>query len=295
MEEKDRAFVQASLGGMPSAVYCRAALAWVLAFLGVSALRMGGRLLGRRAAAERGAPLSALVQALGADVLLKRVLPFFYFEEDYAKNFRQWLPSLGARFRQGFIMPLAVAFAPLAVAFLVAQPLGVAALIWIAAWGVVLALGAAWALQSLVVEPTEHLRDALRRFGQGRPASACWMSPAAMSSATPPRPTTRPCALRGPPLLRAGALRPLGAAGEERGPLRGRRAPGRGAAAGGGAGVRLAQHRRRDQGPAKRPQRLGAMNRFYEVVQDAVDKAHGAVLDLGEGRVLACWGAPLVG
>jgi len=42
------------------------------------------------------------------------------------------------------------------------------------------------------------------------------------------------------------------------------------------------------------PQRLSAMNRFYEIVQDAVDKAHGAVLDLGEGRVLACWGAPLV-
>jgi class 3 adenylate cyclase len=38
--------------------------------------------------------------------------------------------------------------------------------------------------------------------------------------------------------------------------------------------------------------RLAALNRFYESVQDAVDRHHGSVLFSGEGRVLACWGAP---
>ncbi len=41
------------------------------------------------------------------------------------------------------------------------------------------------------------------------------------------------------------------------------------------------------------PLQLSTLNRFYEAVQDAVDKAQGSVLFAGEGRVLAIWGAPL--
>ena len=41
------------------------------------------------------------------------------------------------------------------------------------------------------------------------------------------------------------------------------------------------------------PLQLSTLNRFYEAVNDAVDKAQGSVLFIGEGRVLAIWGAPL--
>jgi adenylate cyclase len=38
--------------------------------------------------------------------------------------------------------------------------------------------------------------------------------------------------------------------------------------------------------------RLGALGRFYQSVQDAVQRCGGTVLELGGGQVLAAWGAP---
>jgi adenylate cyclase len=291
MEAKDRAFVQASLAHMPSAVLRRSALAWVLAFAGVLWLPSGPALFADAMLLSLALPVSALVQALGAELLLKRVLPFFYFDEDYAKNLRRWLPGLGARFRGGLLMPLTVALAPLAAAFALGQPLGAAALLWIGAWAFFVALGGAWAWGSLVVEPLEHLQEALRRFGKGDlQALLDVTSGDELGHATETYNKTLRAVDRrlfvlenfGHAVLPAksealfeggvrldGELRPV-------------------------AVLECAWHNL-DAATASldAPAKFATMNRFYEVVQDAVDKAHGSVLVLGQGRVLACWGAPL--
>ena len=290
LSEDDRDFLQRQLGHMPGRSLVRALVAW-----GVAAsvlLWLGYNLSAVLLALSLGATLSALIQGWGNALLLKRVLPFFYFESDYAHNLGRWLPSLGARFRRGLFSPLLVLVLPIASAFALQHELGLWSLLWIVLCTVLAALACGWTLQSLVAEPIQDLRHALLRFGQGDlQALLDVTSGDDLGHATETyNKTVRAIDRRFFVLERFGHAV----------------APGKSEALFEG-GLRLDGEFRSvavlecvwmdaDAGlqGVEPTVRLNALNRFYEVVQDAVDQAQGASLRSGEGRVVAVWGAPLV-
>jgi HAMP domain-containing protein len=222
---------------------------------------------------------------------LKRVLPFFYFEGDYAKNLGAWLPSLSSRLRRGVVAPVAVVTVPLFAAFVLTLPLSLPALVWIAAWGVMAGLGAMYVMDSLAIEPITHLKEALNRFGHGDlQALLDVTSGDEIGHATETYNKTLRAVDK-----RFFVLENFGHAV----------APGKSEALFEG-GLRLDGEKRavalmevawHNAGASTKsleaPLQLSTLNRFYEAVQDAVEKAQGGVLHLGEGRVLAIWGAPL--
>ena len=293
MSAEDRSFVQHTLGASTRRAFWRVVAVWVLALLGVGFLRYFkiGFAAQDVLLLSLALPISALTQTYGLDVTLKRVLPFFYFETDYAKNFNVWLPTLGDRLRSFMAAPLAIAFIPAGAAFMLAEPLGLGALLWIAAWAALAVLASTWVLQSLISEPIQDLQQALHRFGQGDlQALLDVTSGDEVGQVTETYNKTLRAVDR-----RLFVLERFGHAV----------APGKSDQLFEG-GLRLDGELRsiavlecswHDVDAATKGlepgARLSTLNRFYEVIQDAVDKNHGAVLQVGDGRVLACWGAPL--
>jgi class 3 adenylate cyclase len=293
LSEEDRLFVQQSLGRAPMTAFRRSVLAWVLACVGLGLWRIRVGVFGLDVLfLSLALPVSALTQAYGQDLLLKRVLPFFYFESDYAKNLGSWLPKLGDRLRRFLAVPVAVILAPVGAAFILAQPLSLGALLWIGAWGCIAVLASAWALESLVAEPIQDLQQALHRFGQGDlQALLDVTSGDELGHATETyNKTLRAVDRRFFVLERFGhSVAPAKSEQLFEGGLR---------LDGELRAIAVLECAWQNVDAATKSlepvARLATLNRFYEVIQDAVDKAHGAVLQAGEGRVLACWGAPLM-
>ena len=287
----DRDFVQRTLARSPQAAFWRTAGVWVLALFGMGLLGAHGPLYRDAMFVSLAAPIAALTAGWGGHLTLKRVLPFFYFEEDYAKNLGVWLPSLALRLRRSVVAPVVVVVLPLLAAFGLALPLSLPALVWIAAWGVATGLGAMWVLDSLAIEPITHLNEALRRFGHGDlQALLDVTSGDEIGHATEAYNKTLRAVDK-----RFFVLENFGHSV----------APGKSDALFEG-GLRLDGEKRavalmevawHNAGASTKaleaPLQLSTLNRFYEAVQDAVEKAQGGVLHLGEGRVLAIWGAPL--
>jgi adenylate cyclase len=171
------------------------------------------------------------------------------------------------------------------------QPLGIMTLLWIAAWGCIAIAGTAWTLESLVAEPIEDLQQALHRFGQGDlQALLDVTSGDEVGHATETyNKTLRAVDRRFFVLERFGhAVAPAKSEQLFEGGLR---LDGELRAI---AVLECSWHNVDAATKGQEPvARLATLNRFYETVQDAVDKAQGAVLQAGEGRVLAVWGAPL--
>jgi class 3 adenylate cyclase len=294
LAEDDRAFVQETLARFPSGAGRRAAAAWAFALLAVS-LGYGSHPLQPLAAdvlfVSLALPVSWLAQSLGNEAMLKRVLPFFYFEENYAQQFGRWLPKQGARLRGDLLAPLAMVFAPLLAAFVLAEPLSLASLGWLALVAVGAALSLAWAWTVLAIEPLQDLQEALQRLGRGdfqsmldvtggdelghatetfnKTARAVDRRLFVVENFGHSVPPAKSEALFEGGLKLDGELRPVAVL----------------AATWHGAEAATA--------PLEPRERLAALNRFYETVQDAVDKQHGHTLELGGGRLLAFWGAPL--
>jgi adenylate cyclase len=164
-------------------------------------------------------------------------------------------------------------------------------LLWIALWSVVGAVGIAWALGALVAEPIQDLQQALHRFGQGDlQALLDVTSGDELGHATETyNKTLRAVDRRFFVLERFGHS--VAPAKSEQLFEGGLRLDGELRAL---AVLECAWQNTDAATKNLEPvARLATLNRFYEVVQDAVDKAHGSVLQASEGRVLACWGAPL--
>ena len=287
----DRAFVQQTLAKTPRAAFWRTLGVWFLALFGIGLLGQHGALQPDLMFVGMGLPIAALCAAWGGDLLLKRVLPFFYFEADYAKNLGIWLPGLAARLRHVMLAPILVLLLPLLAAFALMLPLTLPALLWMAAWAVIAGLGAVWVLDSLSIEPIAHLKEALNRFGHGDlQALLDVTSGDELGHATETYNKTLRAVDR-----RFFVLENFGHSV----------APGKSEALFEG-GLRLDGEKRavallecvwHNAGAATKaleaPQQLSSLNRFYEAVNDAVEKAQGALLFVGDGRALAIWGAPL--
>lgn len=289
LEPAERALVQEALGSLPARGALRAAAAWVLG--GFALTRLGVRPEGAALLLACGLPLAVALRGWLDAAMLKRVLPFFYFEDQggYARGLAAWVPGLGTRLARLALAPLAVALTPLGVlaAFGEAPSL--------ALWGLQAGLGlaTAWAgraaLASLYADPLRDLGSALQRLGQGGLDGLLDVTDGGeLGRAT----EAYNRALRAvdrrlfmlekfghavPPGRSEGVLEGLKLDGEVR-PVavlaaRWLRAP---------AALRGLEPRAR----------LAALSRFYEAVQDAVDRHQGCAFKMDDAAALAVWGAP---
>jgi HAMP domain-containing protein len=290
MEAAERAFVQESLGRLPHRAVQRSMAAWVLA----AALLKGFGLTwaGLALIVASGAFASAFTHGLGAAVMLKRVLPFFYFEDGYAKGFKAWLPSLDERFSFSVQLPLFIVLPPLAALVALGQPLGLGVLGVLALAGFAAAAGVSLVLKALVAEPVRDLQLALSRFGGGDMDALLDVTAGdALGEATESFNKSLRAVDR-----RLFILEKFGHAvlpGRSEGVLEGLRLDGelRPVAL---LAVRWLNAEACLAGLEPR-QRLATLSRFYEAAQDAIDKAQGCTFELGEGGVVAVWGAPFAG
>lgn len=287
MEPAERDFVQSSLAGLPHAAVQRSLAAWVLAAAGLKVwgLSWAGIVL----LLSSGALTAAFVHSLGAAVMLKRVLPFFYFTDGYARGFKAWLPSLDERFNFSVQMPLLMVLPPLVALVALGQPITLGVLGVLAALGLLGAWGVALALKSLVTEPVRDLQLALSRFGGGDlDALLDVTSGDALGDAT----ESYNLALRAVD-RRLFLLEKFGhavAPGRSEGVLEGLRLDGEQRP----VAVLAVRWLNAEACVASLDPkaRLAAYSRFYEAAQDAIDKAQGCTFELGQGAVLAVWGAP---
>jgi hypothetical protein len=290
MDAAERAFLQDALGSLPRRGCFRSLAAWTLAAF-VLGWGAGLRWEGAALLFCAGAPLAAAIQGWGAAVLLRRVLPFFYFEdyEGYARGLSRWIPVLGVRVLRASLAPLGVALAPLALLAALGSAIPLGVLAWQALLGLTLALGQRAALRSLLAEPLRDLAEALRRLSQGDLQALLDVTDGGeLGEAT----EAHNRALRAvdrrlfllekfglavPPGRSEGVLDNLRLDGEWR-------------------PVAVLSARWNNAEAALRgsepPLRLKALSRFYEAVQDAVDRAQGSTFRLDDGAVLAVWGAP---
>lgn len=290
MDAADRAFVQGSLGRLPHAGVQRSLAAWVLA---AGLLKAGGvTWTGLLLLLSSGALASAFTHGLGAAVMLKRVLPFFYFEDGYARGLKAWLPSLDQRFSFSLQLPLLLILPSLAVLIWLGQPLTLGVLGVLALVGFAAAAGAGMVLKALVAEPLRDLQLALGRFGGGdMDALLDVTSGDVLGEATESFNKSLRAVDR-----RLFILEKFGhavAPGRSENVLEGLRLDGE------LRPVALLAVRWLNAEPClaglEPRQRLAALSRFYEAAQDAVDKAQGCSFELGEGSLLAVWGAPFPG
>jgi hypothetical protein len=287
MEAPDRGFLQQALGSLPHLSVGRSLAAWAIAGAGLKAwgVSWAGLVLWLCA----GAAPAAFAQGLGNAVFLQRVLPFFYFEDSYAAGFSRWLPSLTERLSFNIQAPLLVTLPPLAAMILLGEPLSLHLL------GVLALLGLAWAwacarlLQPLVEQPLFDLRSALERLERGDLDALLDVTDAgAVGQATEAFNKTLRAVDRRLFLLEKfhHAVLP----GRSENVLDGLRLDGEKRP----IAVLSARWLEADASlKAAEPRaRLAALSRFYEGVQDAVDRHQGCTFQLDDGQVLAIWGAP---
>jgi hypothetical protein len=287
MEAGDRAFLQNALGSLPHLSVGRAFAAWALmgAWLHVQGVSFAGLALLLGA----GAAPSAFAQGLGNAVMLSRVLPFFYFEESYAGGLSRWLPSLGERLSFSIQVPVLIVLPPLAVLVLLGQPLTLPLLGVIAALALLWAFACAKLLHPLVEQPLLDLAAALSRLKQGDLDALLDVTDGgAVGQATEAYNQALRAVDRRLFLLEKfhHAVMPGRSEGMlEELKLDGERRP---------VAVLCARWIDAEAGlRAKEPrERLSALSRFYEGVQDAVDRHQGCTFVLDDGFVLAIWGAP---
>jgi hypothetical protein len=287
MEAADRGFLQNALGGLPHLSVGRAFAAWILSAAVLKA--WGVSWAGVALFVSAGAPSAAFVQGIGNAVLLQRVLPFFYFEDGYAQGLSRWLPSFSERLSFNLQTPLLVILPPLAVWTALGQPLGLAMLGVLAVLGLGWAVACAQTLKPLLEQPLQELTAALGRLQRGDLDALLDVTDAgAVGQATEGfnhalRAVDRRLFLLEKfhhavlPGRSENVLDGLRLDGEQR-PVAVLHARWSDAA----SSLRGADPRRR----------LGALSRFYEAVQDAVDRHQGCTFQLDEGQVLAVWGAP---
>lgn len=292
MPAEERAFLQDALGSLPARGWQRSLAAWTLAgaLLGFWQVSWAGVAL----ILCSGAAVAAWTQALVNAVMLKRVLPFFYFEgqDGYAAGLAGWLPPLRRRLLGLAWAPLGIALAPPLLLAAFGQAAGLGVLLLQAAIGAACGLAARSALLDLQEAPLEDLASALGRLGQGDLDALLDITDGgALSRATEAfnrslRAVDRRLFMLEkfghavPPGRGEGVLEGLKLDGELRPvALLGLRWLGMEAAL-------------RERDPRRR---LAALTRFYEAAQGAVDRHLGCTFQMDDGALLAVWGAPFSG
>jgi hypothetical protein len=287
MDAGDRAFLQDALGSLPHLSVGRSLAVWALAAAGLKFWGLSWAGLSLLLCA--GAAPAAFAQGLGNAVMLSRVLPFFYFEEGYAQGLSRWLPSLGERLSFSIQVPVLILLPPLAALVVLGLPLSFPLLGVLSALALLWAFACAKLLHPLVEQPLLDLRSALERLKQGDLDALLDVTDGgAVGQATEAYNQALRAVDRRLFLLEKfhHAVLP-GRSEDVLNDLRldGERRP---------VAVLCARWIDAEAGlRAKEPrERLSALSRFYEGVQDAVDRHQGCTFVLDDGFVLAVWGAP---
>lgn len=289
MEAASRAFLQDALGSIPARSVVRSLGVWVLGAMALT--QLGVRAGGAALLLACGAPLAALLQAWMNASMLKRVLPFFYFEQQdgYAQGLAAWVPALKQRLFTLAWAPMGVALAPLLLAAAFGEAITLPMLGLQLGLGLLVATAGKAAMLSLYAEPLRDLGSALGSLSQGGLDGLLDVTDSSeLGRAT----EAHNRALRAVD-RRLFMLEKFGHAvppGRSEGVLEGLKLDGEKRA------VAALSVQWLDSASVLRsvePRlRLGLLSRFYEAVQDAVDSHQGCVFQLDDGQVLAIWGAP---
>ncbi len=288
LDDAERDFVQDSLLDLSPASVVRAQLAWVAGALALALF--DAPLLASLAAAGLGLPVSAWTQYLINTSMVQRVLPFFYFKDEYADGFGRRLPSLERRYQQLALVTLSVGLTYPVLTSLWATPLSLSVSLWLLTWAVAAALGGVSTLRAIAIEPLVDLRLALGRFKDGDFSSILDVTSGDEVGQVTERynKTVRAIDRRifvlenfGPQVLpgKSEALfTDLRLDGEDR-------------------DVSILVCRWHEAAEALEglapPARLAALTRFVDLVYDAVNAQGGCVEGVEDGRVVAWFNAPL--
>ena len=285
LPEDDRDFLQKTISGIPLKSFGRAYCVWLLVFIPLIFLANGAYAplhFWAYIAICLGSMVSAYTQYLGNTSMVRRVLPFYYFDGDFPDELSKLLPSLRRRMLSLVAAPVMVLF-PLPFMFSVEEhviPLSI--WVWLLIGAAIMILAALRVFNDIVVSPIEDLGHALGRFGEGDFSSLLDVTSGDALGVTTNRynKTVRKIDRRFFVRENFGHM----VVGEKTEQLF-------------EGGLKLDGEEREIAVIVCRLSgenvTLKAMNKFCSTVAECVDKHHGSIDSVGDGQVTALFNAPL--